>query len=439
MTTTLLAGASTVDITPPVGGLMDGYGGRLTPSTGVHDPLFARVLVLDYGEDGACAIVGCDLLGMHPWIAGEVRRRAEASCGIAPDAVIVAATHNHAGPVNLRAGIFSQLDEAAAASLAERIGSAIEAAWAQRRPATLSVGAAEIDTISMNRRDSSAASDSTLRVVVADGEDGPIAALLNFPCHATVLDGTNLQLSAEFPGVACRIVEQATGAGAVYLNGACGDVNPAWIAQDFASVERAGQVVGGQAVRLIGELQAAATGQRAHNIRWDEFTEVALPGRVVRPRLRYSRREIDLPLRQFLDDAEYARLIEKAQGGTGREAAARLSRFGAERWAAVWARREGSEGTKGTKRTEVQAVSLGGGLAALALPGEFFGETAEAVRAEAAAPDLLVACYANDYVGYVIPEAAYEGGGYEVGITPFAPEAEALVRQTAVELLGLVL
>ena len=45
--TTLRAGAAVADITPPVGGLMDGYGGRFEASKGVHDPLMARVLVLD--------------------------------------------------------------------------------------------------------------------------------------------------------------------------------------------------------------------------------------------------------------------------------------------------------------------------------------------------------------------------------------------------------
>ena len=71
---TLLAGAATVDITPPPDGQMDGYGSRTQPSTGVHDPLFAQILVLD-DDASPCAIVSCDLLGMHPRITTEVRDR----------------------------------------------------------------------------------------------------------------------------------------------------------------------------------------------------------------------------------------------------------------------------------------------------------------------------------------------------------------------------
>jgi neutral ceramidase len=258
--TSLRAGVASVDITPPPGGIMDGYGSRLTPSQGTHDPLFARILTLDYSDysattdrpspakrergkrvrANACVIVGCDQLGVHPWLTSELRRRVRESLGIAEDAVLLAATHDHAGPAGLRAGMFSRLDEALAEITIAKITSAVERAWAARRPVTLKTGATDVDTVGMNRRDPAGPTDAALRAVLFDGEDGPVASLLNFACHATVLSGENLLLSGEFPGVACRVVEAATGAPAVYLNGACGDVNPMWMRQDFASVERAG-------------------------------------------------------------------------------------------------------------------------------------------------------------------------------------------------------
>jgi hypothetical protein len=112
---------------------------------------------------------------------------------------------------------------------------------------------------------------------------------------------------------------------------------------------------------------------------------------------------------------------------------ARLTRLENERWAATWARRSGQSGTR---RSEVQAVSLGDGLAVLALPGEFFAETAAAVRESAGIEQLLVACYANDYIGYVIPGHAFDEGGYESGVTFFTAEAEAIIRNASLELLG---
>jgi neutral ceramidase len=459
----LRAGVASTDITPPPGGMMDGYGSRLTPSQGVHDPLFARALVLDYGEPTSSAhpealegraepqlnapratsavIVGCDLLGVHPWLTAELRRRAGESLGIGEDAVLLAATHNHAGPVGLRAGMFSRLDEALAEITVAKIISAVERAWAARQPVTLKTGTAEIDTIGMNRRDPAGPADAVLRAILFDGEDGPIASLLNFACHATVLSGANLLLSGEFPGVACRVVEATMGAPAVYLNGACGDVNPMWMRQDFASVERAGQAVGGTAVRLLADLRAAGDGLRAHNIRWDEFPERAVPGRLVKPRLRVARRDIDLPFREFLSEAEYVSRIETVQSEAGhhptasparREAMAQISRLSGERWAAAWSRHSGESGVH---HTELQAISLGDGVALLALPGEFFAETGALIRRDAGIEQLLIACYANDYAGYIVPGHAYDEGGYESGVTFFTGEAEAIIRAASLELL----
>jgi neutral ceramidase len=435
----LLAGAATVDITPPIGGLMDGYGNRSQPAQGVHDSLFARVLVLDDGLS-ACAIVGCDLLGMHADITAAVRERVSSSRGMATQAVLVAATHNPAGPFGLRGGMFSQLNETLAAELVDKIAAAIGEAYESRSPATLKLGSAHLDTISMNRRHPDWPIDPVLRVLLVDGEDSPIATLLNFACHATVMTGENLHLSAEFPGAACRLIQQETGAPAVYLNGACGNVNPVWIRQDFENVERTGRIVGGQALRTVGELHTLGPGQRVHNIRWDEFPQRPVPGRIVEARIRAARRDIEIPLRPFGDDSEYAAEIESTEAKLNdlpegsdarRDIMARLTRLQNERWAAIWARRQSDTASQ---RTQVQAISLGEGLTIAALPGEFFVETGEAIR-EAVPGDVLIACYSNDYIGYVIPEDAYTQGGYESGVTFFAEGAEALVRDEAIALL----
>jgi Neutral/alkaline non-lysosomal ceramidase, N-terminal len=437
---TLRAGAATVDITPRAGVIMDGYGARREPSRGVHDPLFARALVLER-EGERFAIVSCDLLGIHASITSEVRRLAEKRLGIAPDNLLVCATHNHAGPAGLRGGMFSRLNEALAAMLVQHIIGALDEAVGNMRPAKLKLAQTVIDTISQNRRDPGGPIDRVLRVLLVEGEEGPIASVLNFACHGTVLNGENLMLSAEFPGVACRLLQQQTGAPALYLQGVCGNVNPVWIRQDFESVERAGQIVGSAALRVVAELRALGPGQRAHNIRWDEFPEMPVPGRVVEPWLRAGRREIEVPLREFLSDDEYALPIEELTAklvsqpeatGERRAGMAKLTRYQNERWAATWARRQPE---KTAQRAEIQALSLGEGLALLALPGEFFVETGNAIREHAGDEDVLIASYANDYIGYVIPPAAYDEGGYEAGITFCTPEAEGMIVDASLLLL----
>jgi hypothetical protein len=277
-------------------------------------------------------------------------------------------------------------------------------------------------------------------VALVDGEDGPIASVVNFACHATVLNSANLMLTGEFIGAASRLVQEQSGAPCIYLNGACGDVNPAWIKQDFASVERVGRIVGGEALRVIGELQTLGCGQRAHNIRWDEFPELAVPGRIAEPRLAFVRRELDLEQRPFREDAEYAELIGEAEAAVDanaadsaarRSAMAQLSRYSSERWAATWARRTGET----VYRTEIQALRLGEGFVLLALPGEFFADTGRKLRERSGIEDLLVVGYANDYIGYVVPADEYEKGGYEAGVTFFPPETEGMIVGASLDLL----
>ena len=437
--TTLRAGAAVADITPPVGGLMDGYGGRFEGSKGVHDPLMTRVVVLEQGGT-RIALVSCDLLGMHREVTARVRERTAAH-GIVPGAVVVAATHDHAGPHGLRGGMFSSLNEDLAAALVEKVSGAITEAVAGLRPATLSVRKAYLDTVSMNRRHPEWPIDPILRLALLDGEDGPIASILNFACHATVLSGANMMLSGEFPGATSRLLLQETGAPCVYLNGACANLNPVWVKQDFDSVERVGQIIGGQALRMISEMRTLGPGQRVHNIRWDEFLEKPVPGRVVEPRLRAVREEIEIPLRPFRSDEEYAARTVELESLAGdlapasperRDVMAQLTRVQTERWAGAWGRQR----SETSQRTEAQAVSLGEGLALLALPGEFFVETGEAIRRQAGVSDLFLACYANDYMGYVVPPEAFEQGGYEPGVTFCPQEAEAIIVETSVRLLS---
>jgi hypothetical protein len=422
---------------------MDGYGARQGVCQGVHDDLHARALVLDDGTTSA-AIVSCDLLGVDRRLVTRARDAASKTTGIPAEHMLIAGTHTHAGPAGLRRDV---ADEALLDVTARHIAGAIAAAHAKLRPAALKVGRATVESVSQNRRDPDWPRDTTLRVLLLDGDDPlepPIACAISFACHATVLYHTNLQFSADYPGHACRAVEQLfPEVGALFLNGACGNVNPAWIEQEHAEAERVGKIVGSTAARLVAELRPLGRGQKAHNIRWDEHVELPVTaGRLIeKQRLRIASRRVELPLRSFQEDAEYASTLTELEARIGKLAAsevgerrrlqAQVQRFETERQVARALR-----GRDEPLHPEVMAIGFGEGLAMLGLPGEFFVETAEAIRSQAGIADLIVACYANHYIGYVVPPEAYDQGGYEAGITLLAPEAEAIVVREAVALLG---
>ena len=455
---TLLAGAAEVVITPPVGTPLDGYGGRVGGSVAVHDDLHARAIVIDDGAS-ECAIVSCDLIGVDRRLVAAARTRASDATGVPPAHIMIAATHTHAGPAGLR----RDLDEALTDVTARTIAGVIAAAHRAKRPAVLKVGRGSVDTVSQNRRDPRGPADPALRVLLFDSpdpRDGVIAGVINFACHATVLFSTNMAISADYPGYAIRTVQKIVGdAPVVFLNGACGDVNPAWIEQRYDEAERVGSIVGAEAARRLQELRPLGAGQKAWNIRWDELTDMPVTSGdlIAQPRTRVASRSVPVPLRALEPPDAYDRRIAELQAALGDTAAGlahegesparaaggrsgearrrlmeQLTRYRTERGVAE---RLGPGAAGKLLHPEVQAISLGGGVVVLGLPGECFVETGEAIQAAAGVPHLFVACYANHYVGYFVPRAAFDAGGYEPGVTMLDETAEETLRAAAIELV----
>ena len=93
----LLAGFGRADITPKLGCKLVGYGNRPDGATGVHDALLARALVLE-DDTGTWAIIACDLCYTTIATVRAVQVAVQRRVGIAPDRILIANTHTHAGP-----------------------------------------------------------------------------------------------------------------------------------------------------------------------------------------------------------------------------------------------------------------------------------------------------------------------------------------------------
>lgn len=91
----LKAGVAKVDITPPAGLYMLGSGE--VAATGTHDPLFARVLVLEAG-DQRLALVALDLCRVFQApLLKQLREEVAKSSGVTD--LLVVASHTHSGPI----------------------------------------------------------------------------------------------------------------------------------------------------------------------------------------------------------------------------------------------------------------------------------------------------------------------------------------------------
>lgn len=258
----LRAGAARVEITPPVGTPLGGYGDRKgAASTGVHDPIFAKALVLDDGTERV-AILTTDLVGTHP----EIARRAAEAAGLRREQLLVASSHTHSGPGAYWKGPFAQLvlgpyDQKVHDHLSDGITRALKQAVAALQPAKLAVGETELRRFSRNRR-GNRITDPALTLVRVDTAEGkPLAVLLNLTAHGTVLDADNLQFSGDWMAFAQAYLErELPGAVALYTNGAEGDISPN-IPDNSSTFEGArahGEIGGKAAMELYRSLQPAA-------------------------------------------------------------------------------------------------------------------------------------------------------------------------------------
>ncbi|MEO8541721.1 MAG: neutral/alkaline non-lysosomal ceramidase N-terminal domain-containing protein [bacterium] len=436
-------GAAAIDITPPVGTPLDGYGGRTDVSLGVHDPLYARAIVFDDGSTQV-ALVVCDLIGIGSFLAARARELIAERPGIPPENVMISATHTHAGP----AGVRGRGEPVLVEEIARKIAGAVRVAHRNAQDGVLKYGQTELSSFAQNRRNPDWPIDRRLDVVAADTPDGVnIATIARYACHATTLNFDNLEITADYPGELCRSIEQVIGAGttALFFNGACGNINPTWIKQDFANVRRVGSIAGSKAAALSQELRPLGLSHQGDNIRWDERTPKAIAGELVQGPLKAVSVTFEAPYRSGPPadqmESELARLESEfadrsAAGIPPDQRRSLMEKLTAARMERIALMRTRGKGP--SRNEEVQAFALGDNLHVIALPGEVFFETGEDIRKRSGLPNLLVVAYANDYPGYFCRPEAFEQGGYEAGVTPFAPEADGLLADAAVKALGQV-
>lgn len=233
------AGTSKVDITPDAGIYLLGSGE--VKARGTHDPLFARVVVLELAREKV-AIVSVDLCRVFQeplmeWLRRRIRRTRRISC------LLMAATHTHSGPIiplneeyRLH-GMANWQNQAV-----KTVAMAIEDTCDKLVPAVLGAGYGSVQ-IGHNRRrvcpDGSVSMmwanptkiptspvDPTVGVLRIDRVGGrPLAVLVNYACHPVVVMGNLQQYSADYPGVVANIVEKEFNCECLFLQGASGDID----------------------------------------------------------------------------------------------------------------------------------------------------------------------------------------------------------------------
>jgi len=419
------AGVARADITPPVGIEMEGFAAR-GPSIGVHDPLKATALVVTDGQTEA-AIVGCDLLWVDAELVKDVRKEVRRRTGIPEMNITIACTHNHFGP--LITG--HDPDVMAYRSILKyELAGAIQEASTNMKEVRLGVGWG-ISDIGINRRqrlrdgrtilgeNPAGPVDRAVGVLRIDEVDGkPLACLVNFACHPVSQTNKMRLISADYPGVVRDLFERLVRATLVFLQGACGNINPVMKEFSYEPARRLGLRLGCEVLRV-----------------WDETptrkaSSLAVSTKVVQlPRMMYrSKEEAEAMLNSIEADMERA----------GREGAPRAY----IRWLKKRHRRllEVCESWRTGKPlpklpAEIQAWGVDG-LGIVTSPGEIFTEIGMEVKERSPFTDTFFVGYANGAIGYVPVPSAYPEGGYEVNIaSQVGPEAAHIIIEGSLTVL----
>lgn len=217
----LRAGAAEVNIDLPAGVPIAGFARFSWGSTGIRDPVTARALFL---EQPGCRVViaSVEILLVTPPLA---RRVEELVSDLGLDAVLIGATHTHAGPggywdfVVAEHAALGPFDASILELLARRTADAIRRAAESAAPARLAVARGSAQALvwvrSGGRVDGRV---EALRFTRADGE--PLAELVIFAAHPTTLGKANRRISGDWPG---RFMASSPRAVRLLLQGAIGD------------------------------------------------------------------------------------------------------------------------------------------------------------------------------------------------------------------------
>ncbi|MFQ6099440.1 MAG: neutral/alkaline non-lysosomal ceramidase N-terminal domain-containing protein, partial [Armatimonadota bacterium] len=263
MPATIQVGTGCVDITPPVGVDLCGFAGRASANVGVHDPLFAKAVVLDDGQT-AWAILTSDLIGVSSEIVGAVREQAQEQAGIPAAHVMVTASHTHSGPHTSVLRGMGEADGHYVEVLTRKLAGVVQLAANARRKAAVGWRRGAVQ-LGVNRRERTAEGAVRLGsnpvgpvaayvdVLSAFDDDGrPRAVLFSHAAHPVVLRADNLLVSADYPGYAQSLVARAwpTGPTALFAQGCCGNINVG-PRGSFDDARQAGEVLGAEVVKCV--------------------------------------------------------------------------------------------------------------------------------------------------------------------------------------------
>ena len=405
------AGTGKTDITPPLGTPMAGYFYERL-ATNVHDPLYAKALVLENGEQ-KMVLVTVDNVAISSECTANARAKIREEFNIPLANIIISATHSHTSPV--LSTVYKEM-------LSVKIYDAVKIAMQNLQPAVIKSGAGKEETVSFHRR--YLMKDGTVKfnpgplnpdivrpMGPIDPEVGilyletfsgkPIAVLVNFAIHLDTVGGT--EFSADFPHFLGKVLQKVLGddVQVMFALGTCGNINhfnvksPETL-KGFGRAERIGYALAGSVIKEFPALEKVdareiKSGNEKLYLKIPEYTKEQVEMAKVNA-MKKSTLESSTP------EIREAQKILKIQEMAGKPIEA-----------------------------EVQVFGLGD-VGIVGLPGEIFVELGMEIKKRSPFKNTFILTLSNSSIGYIPNAEAFDYGAYEVEVSRIAKgEGEKLV------------
>jgi neutral ceramidase len=375
------AGVGIVDITPTEPVTLAGSPSPKRASE-IKTRLFVRALVLS-ASGRKLAVVTVDTLKYPVDLAVRARTKIEQTTGIPASNVIICASHTHFGP------LWSYYPDQLVAPIAD----AVALAARDLAPCTVGTAKGKAEGISECRRviidghawnrwqlenpaeaaqyPAEGPADPEFDVLALRSADGKFKAVVyNFACHAA--NTRAAVISADYPGDVEKYVQKQLGyeVAALFLTGACGDINPIYSVRRDLFEER----LGGEIVRCLGQLEP-----------------------ITQPSLAIECREFQMPGREH---------PEFKEAEVARNWAAQLEHY-----------RKAFDDMKKREKPSypyfITGIRIGDDFAIVTNANELFCSIGMSIKSHSPFKHTMTAEQTNGAHGYVPTPRAFEGGSYE--------------------------
>jgi hypothetical protein len=322
-------------------------------------------------------------------VLAKIRQRTLAECGIGN--LFITASHTHSAPSMEST---AEGPNPYAEKVGQQLADLICRAAKELVPVRVGVGRGTADFAHNRRkrlpdgriamqwrnaeREPTAPVDKEYAAIRLDRADGtPLAVLFNYACHPVVLGPDNYEYSADYVGAARELVEKELQTTCLFLQGACGDINPY---MDKTPLDQGGVAEMRKMGRGLGELLVKTARE----------TKTAAPEH---PSIQFEARQVPVRVRWDIGDPEVRAVLGKVYG---------------PRFDNVIARTIKNNLVPCTLTT----VLIDGDVALVGMPGEIFVAFQTAIKTQSPVKDSFLVGYTNGYHAYFPTLADAALGGY---------------------------